>query len=79
MICRALSVGLLSSSILLGQQSHPTSSSPKKSVDRSMQKSMPGMSDDQMSRTDKSMMELMQQMHPKSFLQQIRYHASSGA
>ena len=36
------------------------------------------MSDDQMSRMGGGMKDLMQEMHPKSFLQQIQHHASSG-
>ena len=78
MIHRALLVVLLSSSILLAQQSQPTSNSPKIPNDRAMQKSMPGMSDDPMSGKGNDMMDLMRQMHPKSFLQQIQHHASSG-
>lgn len=46
-ICGALLVVLLSSSVLLGQQ-QPASSSPKNPDDRGMQKSMPGVGDDQM-------------------------------
>jgi hypothetical protein len=78
MIHRALLVVLLSSSILLAQHSQPTSNSPKIPNDRAMQKSMPGMSDDSMSGKGNDMMDLMRQMHPKSFLQQIQHHASSG-
>lgn len=78
MISRALLAVLLSSSTLLAQQPQPTSSSPKNPDDRAMQKSMPGMSDNQMSGKGNGMMDLMQQMHPKSFLQQIQHHSSSG-
>ena len=76
-IRRVLLVQCLATSLVFGQQ-QPISSTQEKAKSAAAQKSMPGMSDDQMSGMGSGMMELMQQMHPKSFLQQIQHHASSG-
>src|ERR1035437_8369371 len=68
----------MASSLLLGQQPQPISSTPENAKSPAARKSMTGMSDDQMSGMGSGTTDLMQQMHPRSFLQQIQHHSSSG-
>lgn len=77
-IHRVLVVPFVATSLLLGQQPPPASTTPQSAKRPAANASMPGMSHDQMSGAGSGMMDLMQQMHPTSFLQQIQHHASSG-
>jgi hypothetical protein len=79
----ALFISLLSPADLISQQSsiHPTSLQgpmDRAQQDASGQPPTRSLPDNAMSSMGGGMMDLMEELHPKTFLQQIQHHASSG-